>query len=278
MVTLIKCRWVKSRFSDYLGDDLDRESSGVIAEHLGRCPHCSGYFETFRKTVQLCRRLPELEVPEELHQRIMERIRRTSGPPHFTMHLFVVKFRRHHAPPSPAGSRPELAGRAEDADTAGFWAPPVDVIEEGDFFYLEAFLPGCVRGELRVTAGARCVRIEGRNRLDAPPGSRYFRREMKSGLFYREIRLPGDIIPERTIASYRNCILGLRFFKKSTAAFRLEPCLGSNACRPPAGAGEKTGPGTGHAPGPGKRPGNCSPRRDGPAAVRTRRRGSPGRE
>lgn len=64
---------------DYVCEDLEVSSDSPtcrkIREHLAECPKCSAYLKSLRTTVDLYRRY-DILVPAELHDRVMESLRR----------------------------------------------------------------------------------------------------------------------------------------------------------------------------------------------------------
>ncbi|MBU2495281.1 MAG: zf-HC2 domain-containing protein [Candidatus Omnitrophica bacterium] len=77
---VIICRRYRISLSAYLENELDANRNRLLEEHLIDCPECVAVLETFRKTIALCRNLPLLQVPDELHSRIMQILEREFQP------------------------------------------------------------------------------------------------------------------------------------------------------------------------------------------------------
>lgn len=226
MLTIVKCRQVQERLSDYLDGGLERQEGASLERHVANCPDCRRCLETLRRTIELCRELPALDFPAGLHEQIMDRIRRHPVQAPFTMHLVVVKVRR----PAVAGHAASAFGDHPDQlspDTGEMppetplWVPRINILDEEDHFRLMALIPGCRRESLRVMAGRDSVRISGRNEMSRREQALFFLREIKTGFFFREIHLPEWIVPEKTHASYRDSMLRLLLFKKNAAPVAL---------------------------------------------------------
>jgi anti-sigma factor RsiW len=86
---VIICRRYRISLSAYLENELDANRNRLLEEHLIDCPECVAVLETFRKTIALCRDLPLLPVPDELHSRIMQLLEREFQPEPPTIHLII---------------------------------------------------------------------------------------------------------------------------------------------------------------------------------------------
>jgi len=88
---IIICRRYRISLSAYLENELDANRNRLVEEHLINCPECAAVLETFRKTIALCRDLPLLPVPDEIHSRIMQLLEREFQPGSPTQHLIIRK-------------------------------------------------------------------------------------------------------------------------------------------------------------------------------------------
>ncbi|MFA5392850.1 MAG: zf-HC2 domain-containing protein [Candidatus Ratteibacteria bacterium] len=88
---VIICRRYRISLSAYLENELDANRNRLLEEHLVNCPECIAVLETFRKTIALCRDLPLLPVPDELHSRIMQLLEEEFQPQPPTLHLIIRK-------------------------------------------------------------------------------------------------------------------------------------------------------------------------------------------
>ena len=89
MSMIIICRRYRISLSAYLENELNENRNRLLEEHLIDCPECAAVLETFRKTIALCRELPLLPVPEELHFRIMQLLEKEFQPKHTVLRLTI---------------------------------------------------------------------------------------------------------------------------------------------------------------------------------------------
>jgi predicted anti-sigma-YlaC factor YlaD len=66
----LTCREVFLRLSDYLDGDLARVTCQGIRRHLALCPNCRAFVNTLRKTIELCRKLPQYPVPPGVRRKL----------------------------------------------------------------------------------------------------------------------------------------------------------------------------------------------------------------
>ena len=74
----MSCREVVEFLMEYLSGELHHEQRAAFEEHLGECPECVAYLETYEETVKLAKTLhdhpddqPAHDVPEDLVQAIL---------------------------------------------------------------------------------------------------------------------------------------------------------------------------------------------------------------
>jgi anti-sigma factor RsiW len=67
---MMNCRELAELLIDFVSGDLPEEQRARIEQHLGRCPPCVTYLETYRLTIRLTRRLPCSPLPPELEHRL----------------------------------------------------------------------------------------------------------------------------------------------------------------------------------------------------------------
>jgi anti-sigma factor RsiW len=70
------CRRVLASVSAYLDGDLDATTCESIAAHCRQCGACRSVIAGLRETVGLCRQAGSVPVPEAIHRRARERVRR----------------------------------------------------------------------------------------------------------------------------------------------------------------------------------------------------------
>lgn len=89
--------------------------------------------------------------------------------------------------------------------------PSLDVYDAGEEIVVKADLPGFEPKDVDVRVYPDAVVLRGEQKREEEverPG--YFCRERRLGSFYRQVRLPAEVIPEDAKASFRNGVLELR--------------------------------------------------------------------
>ncbi|MDV2502565.1 MAG: anti-sigma factor [bacterium] len=77
---MIACSDTVAMLSGYVDGELDPKICDVIKKHLEGCTNCRVVFDSFTKTVTIYRQLPEEDVPEEIHIRLTEYLRKEIVP------------------------------------------------------------------------------------------------------------------------------------------------------------------------------------------------------
>jgi hypothetical protein len=67
---MLTCREVIARLSAYLGRELGPWDVVRIAWHLRLCQPCRAYLRTFRATVRLVGKAADVEMPQEMQDRL----------------------------------------------------------------------------------------------------------------------------------------------------------------------------------------------------------------
>ena len=70
------CSEIFARLSEYLDGELDPELCSGLEGHMDDCPPCQAFLESLRRTVELTRRLPGRELPEDLRRDLLETYRK----------------------------------------------------------------------------------------------------------------------------------------------------------------------------------------------------------
>lgn len=70
---MITCREVADFLMGYLDRELDVATRESFEEHLACCPPCVHYLESYRKTVELARKVAE-DVPERVPEELVKAI------------------------------------------------------------------------------------------------------------------------------------------------------------------------------------------------------------
>ncbi len=66
----MKCERIEQLLSPYLEDGLNPEEKGAVAKHLKTCENCSLLFSLMKETQESLAEIPELEVSENLLDRL----------------------------------------------------------------------------------------------------------------------------------------------------------------------------------------------------------------
>ncbi len=66
----MKCERIEQLLSPYLEDELNPEEKGAVAKHLKTCENCSLLFSLMKETQESLADIPELEVSENLLDRL----------------------------------------------------------------------------------------------------------------------------------------------------------------------------------------------------------------
>ena len=73
---MIPCKKLILELSDYLDNELDLALRRELEEHMGRCPECRVIIDTTRKTIEVYRGCDPYPLPESLHHRLQQAIRK----------------------------------------------------------------------------------------------------------------------------------------------------------------------------------------------------------
>lgn len=73
---MIPCQKLITELSNYLDNEIDPALRQELEEHIGRCPDCRVVFDTTRKTIQIYRGCEPYPLPQKLHDRLQEAIRK----------------------------------------------------------------------------------------------------------------------------------------------------------------------------------------------------------
>ncbi len=73
----IECRQIAELLGDYLDGSLPRETRELIDFHIDGCAPCVAFLNTYRGTVDVARKLPEVTIPPELKKRLLTVLKST---------------------------------------------------------------------------------------------------------------------------------------------------------------------------------------------------------
>lgn len=68
------CRGIKENCSEYVEQQMEAARRARFEQHMEDCPDCGTFVRTFRATVMTMRSLPRRSAPDDLKQRIRDRI------------------------------------------------------------------------------------------------------------------------------------------------------------------------------------------------------------
>lgn len=97
----------------------------------------------------------------------------------------------------------------------------LDVVETGDTFVIKAAIPGVDPKDVEISVDEDILTIRGEfNKQEETTEENYLRREIRSGSFLRQLRLPPTVEPEKAHASFENGLLKLSIPKRPEARAR----------------------------------------------------------
>ncbi len=69
---MITCRDLVELMLELESGTLEIEHQNNVKQHLNGCASCAAYFETYRLTIHMSRRLPRAPLPEQLKRKLLE--------------------------------------------------------------------------------------------------------------------------------------------------------------------------------------------------------------
>ncbi len=76
------CQQITDLILDYLTGELHPDTAAEFEEHLGICPDCVAFMNTYKKTVEVTRSLPCGDIPAEMERRVRRFLQeKTKGAP-----------------------------------------------------------------------------------------------------------------------------------------------------------------------------------------------------
>jgi anti-sigma factor (TIGR02949 family) len=70
-----ECQDVQAALSAYLDGEVGLDERETIEQHIAGCPACAAELASLRRLVDACRQMDEVEVPGDLRQAVMQRVR-----------------------------------------------------------------------------------------------------------------------------------------------------------------------------------------------------------
>jgi len=106
------------------------------------------------------------------------------------------------------------------ADGIADWAPPVDVLDEGDAYRILVDVPGVKPEDLELQEEGRTITIAG---VRHEPEARFVARARPHGYFRRVFTLPEPIVEGAAEASLKQGVLEVRIPKAQGRTVPIEP-------------------------------------------------------
>ena len=75
---MITCRDFVELLMDHHAGELPAERRAHVDNHLGACPSCVAYSDSYRVTMLMARQLPLAEVPPQLYERFQTALQQGS--------------------------------------------------------------------------------------------------------------------------------------------------------------------------------------------------------
>ena len=72
----MNCSKLIREISNYLDNDLDSALRQELEDHMGACPDCRIIIDTTRKTIEIYRGCEPYPIPQDLHDRLQQALRR----------------------------------------------------------------------------------------------------------------------------------------------------------------------------------------------------------
>jgi len=74
------CKQNFEKISEYLDGELGRDVCLQIEQHLKECPDCQSCVEALKKTIDLCKKSAQEEIPQDMRERLRSKLRDCFGP------------------------------------------------------------------------------------------------------------------------------------------------------------------------------------------------------
>ncbi len=73
---MLTCKEFLNELSEYLDDSTSDEVRHALEAHRAECPHCWVVCDTTKKTLQIYKGVDPYPIPEDVHTRLMDAIRK----------------------------------------------------------------------------------------------------------------------------------------------------------------------------------------------------------
>lgn len=75
-MTELSCRDLFERLSEYLDGELAGPLCDALESHLRDCPACERFCATLRRTIDFCRQLPVVPLPDDVRRELWTMLNR----------------------------------------------------------------------------------------------------------------------------------------------------------------------------------------------------------
>jgi anti-sigma factor RsiW len=73
---LVTCKDFLRELGEYLDEAADPATRSELEQHINECPNCWVIFDTTKKTIQVYKGIEPQPLPEPVHERLMEALRK----------------------------------------------------------------------------------------------------------------------------------------------------------------------------------------------------------
>jgi anti-sigma factor RsiW len=70
--TELECRQIADLLADYLDGSLEQRLRDLVDWHIESCPPCVAFVNTYRGTIEVTRKIPDVPIPPELKHRLLK--------------------------------------------------------------------------------------------------------------------------------------------------------------------------------------------------------------
>lgn len=137
----------------------------------------------------------------------------------FAAQFFAMRRDRYESLKNLITIHDELNRIFSELDRAGeggdlYWYPPVDILDTGDSYVLNAELPGVIKGDVQVHVHENTLVMKGERRFDSICGSgSFYQIESLHGKFRRSFVFPSEIDREGISAELKDGVLTVQIPK-----------------------------------------------------------------
>ncbi len=76
MTSLVTCKQFLDELNDFLDESVQGEVRKELEDHLNECPNCWVVCDTTKKTIQIYRGVDPYPMPQGVHERLVEALRK----------------------------------------------------------------------------------------------------------------------------------------------------------------------------------------------------------